>query len=290
LKLIANSLLEIYSCNEDLANGALMIIHQISYQATNPSRYPVETIAKNEGDCDLLSYVLASILKAAGLDTVLLYYEHEFHMNVGVCLGSPPQDSRGEPYYVIHDDEKYYVAECTGNNWQSGWRVGEHPEELKHVNIEIITLENSEQAHTGQVSTSYRTLAQTTLTLRASALWVVQGSVMSVEGELSPPLQGKNVTIYVKTNNSPWTVLGTAITDSGGKFGFSWNANAGGTCSFRASWSGDENLATADSTILTITSLSTFFILFLAIIIIMLFIGAATYLSSWLSNRALAEI
>lgn len=98
LKPIADSLLEIYSGNEDFANGALMIIHQIFYQAINPSRYPVETIAKNEGDCDLLSYVLASILKAAGLDSVLLYYEHESHMNVGVYLESPPQDSRGEVY------------------------------------------------------------------------------------------------------------------------------------------------------------------------------------------------
>ena len=123
LKPIADSLLEIYSGNEDFANGVLMIIHQIFYQATSPSRYPVETIAKNEGDCDLLSYVLASILKAAGLDSVLLYYEHESHMNVGVYLESPPQDSRGEVYYVIHHDKKYYTAECTGNNWQSGWRV-----------------------------------------------------------------------------------------------------------------------------------------------------------------------
>lgn len=289
LKPIADSLLEIYSGNEDFANGALMIIHQIFYQAINPSRYPVETIAKNEGDCDLLSYVLASILKAAGLDSVLLYYEHESHMNVGVYLESPPQDPRGEVHYVIHDDKKYYTAECTGNNWQSGWRVGECPEELKHAGVQITTLENSEQAHTGQVSASYRTLAQTTLTLRTSTLWVVQGSVMSVEGELSPPLQGKNVTIYVKTNNLPWTVLGTAIIDSDGKFGFSWNVNAGGTCNFRASWSGNENLATADSPILTITSLSTFFVLFLAIIIIMIFIGAATYLSSRLSHQALTE-
>ncbi len=220
---------------------------------------------------------------------MLFYYERESHMNVGVYLPSPPQDSRKDVYYVIHDGKRYYTAECTGNNWQNGWRVGECPQELKNASVQVITLENCEQAHAGQVSASYRNLTQTTLTLHTATWWVVQGSTVSLEGELSPHLQGRNVTVYVKTNNLPWVALGTAIIDSEGRFGLSWNDNAGGTCYVRASWSGDEDFAPADSPILAITSLSTFFVLFLVVIVILIAVGTITYLSSRLSHQSLTD-
>lgn len=287
LKPIADSLLQIYPNNEDLVNGALMIVHQIPYQVVNPPEYPVETIANNRGDCDLLSYVFASILKASGIDVVLFYYEHESHMNVGVYLASPPQDSREDAYYMINDGKRYYMAECTGNNWQDGWRVGECPEELKNASLQVITLKDNEQAHTGQVSASYRALTETALTLHAGTYWVVQGSTVSFEGELSPPLQGRNITVYVRANNSPWTVLGTATVDSTGKFGFSWNVDPADICYVRVSWSGDEDFAASDSPVLTIVSLSTFFVLFLTVIVALIVLGIVTYLSSRRSYRSL---
>ena len=280
LQPIADSLLEIYADREDFINGALMIVHQIPYQATSPPRYPVETVVKNEGDCDLLSYVLASILKGGGLDVVLLYYESDSHMNVGINMQSAPRDSRGEVYYVTHDGKRYYTTECTGSDWQTGWRVGECPEELKNASVQIVTLENPEQNVAGQVSASYSILTPTTLMLRASTSWMIQGSTTTIEGQLSPHLQNKNITVYVRTSNSPWIVLNTLATDSEGKFSFSWNINTSGTCYIRANWSGDEGFAAADSPVLTITILSTLFILFLTIILVIVSIGVITYLIS----------
>lgn len=289
LKPIADSLLQIYPNNEDLANGALMIVHQIPYQVVNPPEYPVETIANNKGDCDLLSYVFASILKASGIDAVLFYYEHESHMNVGVYLASPPQNSRENAYYVIHDGRRYYMAECTGKDWQDGWRVGECPEELKNASLQVITLENSDQTHAGQVSASYKALTETTLTLHTTTYWVIQGTAISFEGEISPPLQSRNITVYIRANSSPWTVLGTTTTDSTGRFNFSWNVDPAGICYVRVSWSGDEGFAASDSPVLTITSLSTFFVLFLTVIIALIVLGTVTYLSSRRSYRSLTE-
>ncbi|MEM1589574.1 MAG: hypothetical protein QXZ68_01200 [Candidatus Bathyarchaeia archaeon] len=116
LKPIAERLWDIYSNAEDFANGVLMIVHQIPYSATPLAKYPIETIVENIGDCDLFSYVAASIMKAGELDVVLLYYDDEDHMNIGVHLPNPPQHARTSIYYVTYNGVRYYIAECTGGN------------------------------------------------------------------------------------------------------------------------------------------------------------------------------
>ena len=55
LQPIADGLWEIYDNQEDFTNGALMIAHQITYVETTPGKYPVETMAEGQGDCDLFS-------------------------------------------------------------------------------------------------------------------------------------------------------------------------------------------------------------------------------------------
>ena len=62
---------------------------QIPY-AVNDIKYPVETIVENSGKCDTLSLLAASIMKAGGLDVVLLYFKDVHHMNVGVYLPYEP--------------------------------------------------------------------------------------------------------------------------------------------------------------------------------------------------------
>jgi len=179
LQPIADSLREIYTDSEDFANGALMIVHQITYQQTAPPKYPVETMVAGQGDCDLFSFIVASVVKGGGLDAVLLYYEQEAHMNVGINLPTAPRDARGEVFYVTSGNTRYYVAECTGGNWENGWRVGECPEDLKHADTQVITLENCEQTAIGQVSAGYRTLTTSVLTLEISTAFALQGSIIS---------------------------------------------------------------------------------------------------------------
>src|SRR4030042_1198287 len=117
LKPIADNLRELYKDDEDFANGALMIVHQIPYEETAPVKYPLETMVDNKGDCDLFACVAASMMKAGGLDVALLYYKEEKHMNVGVHLPETPKDARENVYSVSLNNVTYYVAECTGGNW-----------------------------------------------------------------------------------------------------------------------------------------------------------------------------
>ncbi len=277
LKPIADSLLEIYNDDENFVNGVLMLVHQIPYEVTIPPKYPVETIVENKGDCDLFSFIAASIIKVRGLDCVLLHYENEKHMNIGVNLQHAPRDVRGEAFYVTHNHNRYYIAECTGSDWQTGWRVGECPEDLRYASAQIITLENYEEISAGQVSASLNALAVSALTLATSAILVIQGSTVMLSGQLSPKLQDKNITIYVKVNNLRWMVLDTITTDSNGLFDYAWHVGVGGLCYVRASWSGDDNYAVADSPTVIITSLSVFFILLLVTTLILIAVGTIIY-------------
>jgi hypothetical protein len=279
LKPIADCLSEIYIDDEDFTNGVLMIVHQILYIET-PAKYPVETIVENEGDCDVFSYVAASIVKAHGLDVVLLYYESQAHMNIGVSLSHVPHDARGQAYYVTYNNIHYYVAETTGDDWQNGWRVGECPDKLKNVPAQVITLENCEQSTYGQVSASYRTLASSTISLIISPTYLIQGGTVTFSGKLSPSLQNRTVTIYIKINNSPWIVLGTVTTNQGGHFTYIWSAEDAGICYIRSSWSGNNDYAGADSTIQTVTILSTFFVLLLAVTLILVCLGTVVFFIS----------
>jgi len=280
LKPIADNLWKIYSDDEDFANGVLMIVHQIPYEVTEPAKYPIETIVENKGDCDLFSFIAASIMKAGGLDVVLLYYKDEAHMNVGISLSHTPRDTRGQVYYITYNNVKYYIAECTGY-FQDGWRVGECPDSLKHATPEVITLENCEQWSPGQVSASYKTLLTSTISLTVSPTYVISQGTVTLNGEISPALQNKTVTIYISVNNSPWKVLGTTKTDSKGQFSYVWNVEtSAGVCLIRASWSGDYDYAGADSPIQTVTVLSTFFVLLLAATMILVCMGTIVFVVS----------
>ena len=251
-KTVSDSLWSIYSDEEDFANGVLMIVHQIPYVESAPQEYPVETIVQNEGDCDLLSFAAASIMMAGGLDVVLFYYEAERHMNIGVSLSHAPNDAKSEVYYIDYNGRSYYMAETTGGLWETGWRVGERPDELKEASAQIITLDNVEQVSPGQVTSSYSALASSSISLVLSSTQIVQGGTVTVSGQTTPVGSNKTVTIYVRKTGSPWNALGTAQTDSDEKFSFLWIPESASTYYIRASWSGDDDYAGADSDIQTL--------------------------------------
>lgn len=287
LKPIADRLWEIYEDPEDFANAVLMIVHQIPYSATGPAKYPIEIIVDNRGDCDLFSYVAASVMKAGGLDVVLLYYEDEAHMNVGVYLPKTPRHSRFPISYVTYNGFPYYIAECTGDNWKEGWRVGECPEELQYANCQVITLENCEKWAPEQVSASYSEMQKSSITLTVSSTFTIQGSTITFTGQLLPKLQNMSVTIYYREGSFSWSALTIVETNADGKFSWVWHANGTGIFQFRASWSGNENYAGADSPILTVTVFSTFFILLFVITLVLICVGIAIIL---MSPKGLHEI
>ena len=278
LKPIADKLWEIYNNEEDFANGALMIVHQITYAVTMPAKYPVETIADSQGDCDLFSYIAASIMKAGGLDVILLYYEKQTHMNIGVHLSTAPKDARDSVYYVTHDGIRYYVAECTGGNWEDGWRVGECPIELKQVSAEVITLENAEEMAPGQVSASFTALEPSILSLEVSPSISIQNGAITIYGQLAPTMLNENVTLYASINSSPWTVMGTTVTQSDGRFEYIWTAETAGSYAIRAAWPGNELHTGSISSTKSATVIPLFLTALIGVAVVAAVIGAVAVL------------
>jgi hypothetical protein len=241
LKPVADNLRELYKDDEDFANGVLMIVHQIPYEETVPVKYPLETMVDNKGDCDLFSCIAASIMKAGGLNVVLLHYKEEKHMNVGVHLSEAPKAARGSVYSVTLNNVAYYVAECTGGNWTTGWRVGECSNNLKEASAQVITLENSEEVSPGQVSASFTALEPSAISLEISTFITFQESPITFRGQLTPTKPNENVTIYAGISGSPWTVLDNTITQSDGRFEYVWETETAGIYAIRVSWSGDDS-------------------------------------------------
>jgi hypothetical protein len=274
LKAIADNLRELYEDDEDFANGVLMIVHQIPYEETLPVKYPLETMIDNKGDCDLFACIAASVMKAGGLNVVLLHYEEEKHMNVGVHLSEAPKDARESVYSVTLDDVAYYVAECTGGNWTYGWRVGECPSNLKEASAQVITLENSEEVSPGQVSASFAALEPSAISLEISPFITFQESTIAFRGQLTPTKPDENVTIYVGASGSPWTVIGTVVTQTDGRFEYVWNTETAGIYAVRASWSGDDSYTGAISLTKNAVVIPLFLVALIAVVVVAAVIGA----------------
>jgi len=247
VKPIADDLWSIYDTQEDFANGVLSLVHQIPYVESDPQKYPVEVLAENKGDCDLFSILAVSIMKAGGLDVVLLLLEYQDHMLIGVHLPESPKDARSQVYFYRHEGKKYYVAETTGGNWENGWRVGECPEILQRAYARVIPLTNYEQSAPGQVSSSYSIPDSSALYMSLSTNLAVSQNDVVIQGQLSPSLAGEPVTLYVSSFGSPLVKLATVETDNNGQYTHIWHSPPGGIYTIRANWSGDENYSSADS-------------------------------------------
>lgn len=244
---IADDLWSIYSNKEDFANGVLMIMHQIPYVESAPQKFPVEIIAENEGDCDLFSFTAASIMKAGGLDVVLLLMENYDHMMLGVHLPESPEDARTQVFYYENEEKKYYVAETTGGKWETGWRVGECSESLQRATANVITVTDCEITSPGQVSSSYMMPDSAEIYMMLSTNLVLSQKEIEITGTLSPSLAEETVTLYVSSLGSSLNMLAKVETDSNGHYSYTWNSPPSGVHTIRANWSGDDDYSGADS-------------------------------------------
>ena len=193
----------------------------------------------------------ASLLKAQSLDVALFYYESESHMNIGVNLSNPPEDARVPVSYVNFGGTRYYVAECTGDDWRNAWRVGELPSELEGADVTVITLENCESISPGQVSSSFGPLESTTISVVISSSYVIEGNPVIISGQVQANDPEGTVTLYGKTSDD-WSLIGEVELDSHGRYQFSWSPPEGGLFYVKASWSGDSDHAGADSAVISI--------------------------------------
>lgn len=241
---------------EAFVNSVLMLIHQIPYKAS-AVRYAIETLVNDEGDCDTLSYLVASILQAGGLDVVLLEYADQKHTNIGVHLSHPPRYSTSaSATYYPYEGKKYYVAECTsrGGSVREDWRVGECPPELAGVQAQILSLRPCEDPSPATVSSRLDApLAASSITITASSDTIQVGDTVELSGTTSPLSSNRQVVIYLSSTRFYWSVLQTLQTDSRGRYSYRWRPSLRGPCYIRASVSGSEEHAAADSDTYTLT-------------------------------------
>jgi hypothetical protein len=275
---IADALWTLYDDDEDFANGALMIVHQIPYEASAPQKYPVETIVANEGDCDLFSFIAASVMVAGGLDVILLFYDSEDHMNIGVNLSHAPEDARMSATYFTYDGERYYMAETTGGAWETGWRVGECPESFEGVSAQIITLEDAETVSPGQVSASFGPLTgSSTITLSVSSSFLIEGNSIMLSGVVAPASVDGIVTIYARSEDSAWIILETMSCGLNGRYSYEWKPESAEVYYVRASWSGDSTHASADSNVSSVRVMSSSLVMLGIMMIVLATVAVVVY-------------
>ncbi len=241
--------------NEVFANAVLKIVQQIPYNKTSV-KFPIETMVDNSGDCDTLSLLAASIMKAGGLDVVLFLYENSpiSHMNVGVHLLNDPIYRGLKPFYYEYDDKKYFTAETVGKNW----KVGDQPQSYTSTEPKIISLENYEKTSSAQVSSNLDSPlipSSISLSLIPESLEVKEeGTTITISGSISPKYPKQPVIININHESFPLTlnIFRTVTTDQLGNYSLPWNFNTTGTYTIQTRWNGVQNYAGSDSEKLTI--------------------------------------
>jgi hypothetical protein len=239
--------------DEEFANAVLMLVHQIPY-ADGDVKYPIETIVENAGKCDTLSLLAASIMKAGGLDVVLLYFKGVHHINVGVYLPYEPHGTWWwlSPTGYESNGKKYWIAECTP---AMDWKVGDVPPLLTDENAWIISLENSEKSSPAHVSSQFSSpLNSSSISINLSSDTPdISGEVQAftISGSISPAYPNETVTVYFSQDGISYSAYKTEA-DNWGNYSFRWTLNATGTYYIRTSWSGNADCAGADSEPLTV--------------------------------------
>jgi len=237
--------------DEQFANAVLKLVHQVSYEKSE-AKYPVEAIVDNSGDCDVLSYLAASIMKAGGLDVVLLYYNEksQSHMNVGVYLPYTPVYGTWwmTPKGYEYNGRKYWVAECTS---RSDWKVGDQPGKFAGAKASIISLENCEESSPAHVSSSLDgPLTPSSISINLSpgpSIVEERARALTISGSISPRYEGERVVIYVSQEQTSLNTFETVYTDNLGNYFLTWNFTLPGTYYIRTSWSGASNYSGSDS-------------------------------------------
>jgi hypothetical protein len=240
--------------DEAFANAVLMMVHEITYFKSN-AKYPVETLVDNQADCDGLSILAASIMKAGGLDVVLLLYNgiSPPHMNIGVSLKQMPVSHSWwtVPSGIEYDNVTYWVAECTS---LAEWTVGDRPRLLSTAKPIVIPLINCANSSSAKVTSSLdNRLLPSSISINPSAVYANSSGerIVNVSGSVFPVFPNATVTLYVNQPGYAHTVYQT-MTDEFGNYAESWNVTLPGTYIMRTSWSGSLNYSGSDSDAITV--------------------------------------
>ena len=241
--------------DEEFANDVLAFVRQIPYTVRN-HKYPIEALVDNSGDCDVSSFLAASIMKAGGLDVVLLVYRDlpTSHMNIGVYLPHEPLYATPEtgPLGFDYNNKTYWAAETTPSG---NWKVGEQPEDFAYSVPAIISLEKQEEPAPAYISSSLNSpLSPSAISINLSLEKPNNGEKewpLTISGSISPEYSGKNVILYVSQDGSAYKTFQT-VTESLGNYSLTWNVTSTGTYRIRTSLIDFSGYAGSDSETITV--------------------------------------
>ncbi len=241
---------------EQFADAVLSLVHQIPYKITD-AKYPVETLVRNSADCVGLSILAASIMKAGGLDVVLIHYVgiDPGHMNVGVYLPYTPayHSLLMTPTSLEYNNKTYWIAEATA---KMDWKVGDQSDSIASAQAQIIPLDNTNyRSSLAYVSARIDyPLVSSSINLNLSQQPIINQNdsrALLISGSILPAEPNKNITFYIYHNGVCIDCSGN-LTDSYGEFAWLWNLTQTGTYYVTASWCGDSKYAGADSETLAV--------------------------------------
>jgi len=251
---IADSLLKItqdmpYS-EEQFANAVLALVHQIPYNITG-AKYPVETIVDNIGDCGAVSVLAASIMKAGGLDVVLIKYSgiDPGHMNVGVNLPYTPiyHSLLMTPTGFEYNNNTYWAAEATP---QGDWKVGDQSLSITNAIPQIIPTDKCEAESPSLITASIGIpLQESQITINLSQQPTAEQEkkrALLISGTTQPATPNSSITLFIKENGK-YTNYTKIDTDSAGNYSYLWNFTKDGTYFISATWVGNGTSEGVDS-------------------------------------------
>jgi len=252
---LADNIRNFSSSDEEFANNVLALVHQIPYAVSN-IKYPVEALTENSGDCDVLSFLAASIMEAGGLDVVLLVYRdlHPAHMNIGVYLPYTPVYDKPETGATgfEYNNKTYWASECTSTG---NWKVGDQPDCFAPSTPVIIPIETQKDPSPARVSSSLNKPlipSSVSVTLSMENMNRANEWAVMISGSISPSYSGKDVVLYVSRDGGySYTILQT-VTDNLGHYSIPCNVPSSGTYKIRTSLIGFSNYAGSDSETITV--------------------------------------
>jgi hypothetical protein len=164
-----------------------------------------------------------------------------------VDIGVAPTEARVETYTINYQNVSYYIGECTGSQWRTGWRIGETPSKYQNASSLVVPVENTAQTSLDQVTVTLRELEHSTLTLQMSTPIMLENSNVTITGQILPQSANENVTLKVKINTDSWTTIGTVETKADGRFVYNWVPPKEGVLAVHASWIGNKQYNGATS-------------------------------------------
>ena len=115
----------------DNAMNVLTFVQSIPYveNSTDPeyTKYPIETLKEDQGDCKDKAILAAAMLHEMGYEVVLLQFQQ--HLAVGI-------DISANGTYFEYNGTQYYYAETTSVNWD----IGNMPDALEGQTPTVLPL------------------------------------------------------------------------------------------------------------------------------------------------------